>query len=195
MSRRNPFKAGVVGALLMAATLLASCSTVGAGSSPTPEPTPPWSSYTSDRYGYSIGLPAEWEVEVQAGEFDPFIKSNPFGIGVDTVAPPGSGRLHYDGVVGVGAARLAEAMPLEEFTKRVTRNYPCRPPAAEADGTLGGVPSREVELICANGVSWIQVTAIRDGTGYVMFLASKERPFMSSRPITRQLIDSFEFVD
>lgn len=187
----------LLAAVILAAVILAACTAIGAGPtpSPTPQPTPAWASYTSERYGYSIGHPVDWEVEVQDGEFDPFVKSNPFGIGVDSFVSPGSGRLRYDGVVGVGAAAVEPGMSLEEFTKRVTRVYPCRPPAATADGTLGGEPSREVEFVCSNGVSWIQVTAFHEGRGYVMFLASQVRPFMSSRPITRQLIDSFAFTD
>ena len=84
-------------------------------------------------------------------------------------------------------------MSRENFTNHVISGAPCRPHVAEDNGTLGGEPSRETEFVCPNGVSWIQVTAIRDGRGYVMLVAASERPFISNRPLARPFIESFAF--
>jgi hypothetical protein len=154
---------------------------------------PPLVVRDGERYDFRIGLPADWEIDPQSGTFDPFFKNTPWSVGLDTFAAPGDNRLSFDMVVAVGAAPVPADMSLESFTKRVIRAAPCRPHVAAGDGTLGGEPSRETEFVCPNAVSWIQVTAIHDGMGYVVLLAAKYRPYISSRPITRQIVETFAF--
>jgi hypothetical protein len=179
--------------LLVAALLLAACGNAGAAGSPTPEPLASLSPHNGDRYGYTVDLPADWELDEQSGDFDPFARNNPWSVGLDTHAAAGEGRFNFDMAVAVGAAPVEDGMTLERFTDHVIRGAPCRPHVAEDDGTLGGEPSRETEFVCPNGVSWLQVTAVHHGEGYVMLVAARERPFISSRPLARAIIESFAF--
>lgn len=179
--------------LVLVALLLAACTGPGAVGSPTPEPLPSLSPQAGDRYGYRVDLPATWELDEQSGTFDPFARNNPWSVGLDTFTAPGDGRFTFDMAVAVGAAEVEAGQSLESFTNHVISGAPCRPHVAEDDGTLGGEPSRETEFVCPNGVSWLQVTALHGGRGYVMLVAARERPFVSSRPLARTIIQSFAF--
>jgi hypothetical protein len=189
---------GIAGALI---TLVAAIGYVAAdrvGTEPAPVESSsaelPWVTFTSDRYGYSIEHPADWRVLEQAGEAT-MSRMEPRSAGTDTIASALASRYNgQDGAVVIWADELEEGESLDQFTARASGVTDCTTALPAEPTELGGEPARRHSFTCATW-DWLQLTAIHDDRGYVMWLVTTMAPPPQDRPINDQFVASFRFTD
>lgn len=163
-------------------------------SSADPSPTSSWETFTSDRFGYSIGHPSDWEIREQVGEVS-LQGLRPRHPGTDNIATPDSHQQGLrDGVVMIAVRDLQEEESLTEFTRAADEATTCGPPFGYDDVTLGGEPAEYSKFECAT-TFWVQVTAVHDGRGYLLWLISTTPPKADRRPINDQFLATFAFTD
>lgn len=184
--------------------VLAGCTAQGAG--PSSSAVPPhasaspsasakveWTSFSSDRYAYTLEHPADWVVRETPG--DVYIGGlRPGTPGTDLFIPPESARHGTDdGVVVVMAHDTLPDETLEEFTRRLSLGAACGSLGRARDPmTLGGEPA-EVRTFACGGHDWLQLTALRDGRGYVLWAVATTHPRPTNRPVNDAIIASFAF--
>ena len=160
-----------------------------------PSPTPAWVTFTSERYGYSIGHPADWQVREREGN----VNLSGLQIGsaaTDVIRSRDAMRQGGDdGVVVVTAHELESAESLADFTERVSTTAACETGGFALDGTELGGETAEQQIFECDVWDWLQVTALHDGRGYVIWLVATEPPLAHDRPINQQFLDSFRFTD
>jgi hypothetical protein len=162
------------------------------GASGDPGPSPSWETFTSDRYGYSVDHPAEWEVREQGGEVT-LGGLRPRHPGTDNFASPESHRLDLrDGVVMITARDLAEGESLTKFTEEADRATTCGPPFGYDTVTLDTEEAVYRKFECSS-TFWVQITAVHDGRGYLVWLISTTPPKADRRPVNDQFLESFRF--
>jgi hypothetical protein len=183
---------------------LVGCGGLGTGAEQTslsatpsaqPTPSPAWETFTSDRYGYSIGHPADWRVVEQPGNV--FLHGMRIGSpGTDLIASRDSLRFNSDdGVVVVSAHELEGTESLLEFTDRVSREAACGGSGHILDDiVLDGEPAGYRTFECG-GVNWIQSTALHGDRGYVIWAVAAAEPSALERPINDQFLATFQFTD
>ena len=181
--------------------LLAACAAAGGDAEPTrvpaPEPTPeqPWTTFTSERYAYSIDHPVDWRVLEQPGNVLP-VSQKLGSPGTDTLASNEAFRIGGDdGKLSMSAHPLEPGDSLKDFTDRFSRGAACGSNGAVQDPrTLGGEPAEVRRFTC--GVhTWLQVTTLRNDLGYVVWLVASVPPNPDDRPINDRFLDSFRFTD
>ncbi|HEX7171438.1 MAG TPA: hypothetical protein VF365_02400 [Candidatus Limnocylindria bacterium] len=59
---------------------------------------------------------------------------------------------------------------------------------------LGGEEAEVRSFVCA-GYTWLQITALHGGNGYVVWLVATAPPDPEQRPINDQLLGTFRFTD
>ena len=190
--------------IVAAALLLAGCAGLPSADTPaaTPSPSaaeatpsPAWLTFTSDRYAYSIGHPADWRVIEQAGSVS--LSGMKIGsAGTDTIGSRDSLRYNSDdGLVIVSAHDVEGDESLLEFTDRVSREAACGGSGHILDDTrLDDEPAGYRTFECGE-VDWIQVTALHGGRGYVVWAVAAVPPMAHERPINDQFLASFRFTD
>ena len=184
--------------------LLAACAAVG-GSGPTPDPTPdptpeptperPWTTFTSERYGYAIDHPDDWSVRQQFG--DVLSDGQKLGSpGTDTLASNEVFRIAGDdGKLSISAHPLEPGESLKDFTDRFSRGAACGSNGAVQDPRmLAGQPAEVRRFTCGQH-TWLQVTALHNDLGYVVWLVASLPPNPENRPINDRFLDSFRFTD
>jgi hypothetical protein len=183
-----------------AAVVLAACQAAGAGGSPsaptgTPVPTPiaEWATFESDRYGYAIDHPADWEPREKVGSAVPSIL-RPYNPGADFITTPYHHKATTRHGVQVAAAPVERGTDLMDFTNDV--HMSCGSPWAEEEITLGGEAAISRTFSCnGNRPVYVQITAIHHDMGYVVWLMTSERPHADDRDEYETIIDSFKFTD
>jgi hypothetical protein len=190
MARRR----GLVPLLLGA--LLAACQATAAPSAPpTPTPTPElrWETFVSERYGYSVEHPAHWEPREKVG-VAVFSVLRPFSPGTDIFTTPEDHKFYTRHGLQVAVAEVEPGTTLEDFTRAV--HMPCGGPTLNEEIVLDGEPALLRKFSCdSNRPVYLQVSALHDGRGYLLWLMTIQRPFAHERPEYRAIIDSFEFTD
>jgi hypothetical protein len=186
------------GALLI--LVLAACSaapspTPRPTADPTPDPTPvaEWATFTSERFGYAIDHPADWEAHVNPGT--PILRNlRPYVGGTDVIASLESHRFQHRHGLQVASLEVDPAQTLEELTNSV--HMPCGGPNHQEETTLDGEPALIRHFRCdGNHPVYIQATTIHEGRGYVLWLMTIEPPIATERPEYRHMLDSFAFTD
>jgi len=186
------------GALLL--LILAACTatpspTPQATAEPTPEPTPvaQWATFTSERFGYAIEHPADWEARQNPGT--PIIENlRPFVGGTDLIASLETHRFQHRHGVQVASLEVDPAQTLDEFTNSV--HMPCGGPNHEEETILDGEPALIRHFRCdGNHPVYLQATTFHEGRGYVLWFMTIEPPIATERPEYRQMLESFAFTD
>ena len=161
----------------------------------TPEPTPvaEWATFTSERYGYAIDHPADWQARESAGT--PIIPNlRPFVGGTDILASLETHRFKHRHGLLVASVELEPEQTLEEFTQSV--HMPCGGPFFHEAGTLDGEPSETRHFRCdGNHPVYLQVTALHEGRGYVLWFMTIEPPIATERAEYQHMLQSFGFTD
>jgi hypothetical protein len=174
---------------LAVALIAAACSAAPAASDPataSPEPSasPALVSFASERFGYSIRHPGDWDVLERPGEFE-LTALRPRHPGTDTLGTPDSHKFDIlDGIVVVGARELAEGETLDDFTTEASAATRCGP-HGRGTTTLDGEPADLRKFECG-GTRWVQVTAEHDGRGYLVWV---------TRPLKEDFLTGFAFTD
>lgn len=171
--------------LLAVALAAVGCSQLSpASGSAEPSASPAPVTFRSERYGYSIDHPPEWEVLECPGEFS-LSALRPRHPGTDTIGTPESHKFDIlDGIVVVGARELAAGESLEEFTDEASAATACGPHGSGTT-TLAGEPADLRKFECG-GTWWHQVTAVHDGRGYMVWV---------TRPLRDAFLAGFAFTD
>lgn len=115
--------------------------------------------------------------------------------GTDLIAPPEYFRSRSeDGVLVVSAHELLEGESLSDFAGRVSRESACGGSFGIEETRLDGEPAESRRREC-DFWEWIEITAIHDGRGYVVWAVSTTGPAPRDRPINDQFLESFSFTD
>lgn len=182
--------------MTLMALLLGACAlSVGplpVSQAPSPTPTPAWTTFTSDRFAYSIDIPAGWEVLERVGEVS-LPGARPRYPGTDTISTPqGHREDSRDETVVIAAREMADGESLEDWTELASSATPC-PSFGHDTRTLGGEQADLRKFECG-GVFWTQLTAVHGGRGYMVWLVSTS-PRPEGRPINDHFLQSFAFAD
>jgi hypothetical protein len=187
---------GVIAPLLLATFILGAC---GAGADASPSATPSegpieWTTFVSDRYGYAIDHPSDWRVVEQFGVPPIISMVRPFDEGADFIASDDAHRFKSRHGLQVVAVEAEAGQTLAEFTQSV--HMPCGGPNAEQAMTLAGEEAVYRTFRCnSNRPVYIQVTALHEGRGYLLWLMTSFPPNADERPEYQAMIESFEFTD
>jgi hypothetical protein len=181
-----------------AACLLVACQ-LGEGADPpgptaTPTPGPiEWTRFTSDRYGYAIDHPSDWNALEKMG-VSAVTALKPYGGGTDIFATADNLKWQARHGVQVAVFEIEDGISLEEFTRSVHRS--CGGAVDSEPSTLGDAPAIWGRFSCnLDRPTYVQVTALHDGRGYVLWLMSSEPPRAHERPEYEAILESFEFTD
>ena len=194
MARRH----GALASLLLAATILAACGTT-AGQSPTaPVPTPSegpieWVTFESDRHGYAIEHPDDWRVVQQPGT--PAISVlKPFSPGVDILGNDETHRYRLRHGLQVATVEVEAGLSLQDFTASV--HMPCGGPSKDESIVVDGEPAMRQRFACSGNLPiYVQVTALHEGRGYVLWFMTSIGEHADERPGYQAMLDSFAFTD
>jgi hypothetical protein len=187
---------GVIAPLLLATFILGAC---GAGADASPSATPSegpieWTTFVSDRYGYAVDHPADWRVVEQFGVPPVISMVRPFDEGADFIASDDAHRFKSRHGIQVVAVETEAGQTLEDFTQSV--HMPCGGPNAEQATKLAGEEAVYRTFRCnSNRPVYIQVTALHEGRGYLLWLMTSFPPNADERPEYQSMIESFEFTD
>lgn len=190
--------------VVLGGLLLAGCVGLQSGDAVTGVPTPSsaqpapsaaWVTFTSDRYAYSIGHPADWRAVEQVGS--PSLAGMEIGeSGTDVFGPPDHFRYASDdGVVVLSAHELLDGETLADFSDRVSEEAACGGGSfAHEEAQLDGEPAESRRFECSIW-EWRQITALHGGRGYVVWFVTTTGESSVARPINQQFLDSFRFTD
>ena len=185
-------------AVLLATTILAAC-----GGAPDPSPGSPaadpsegpiaWVSFESDRGGYRIDHPDDWRVVEQPGV--PVISGlKPFSAGVDILGTDDTFRYKMRHGLQVAVAELEDSVTLADFTQSV--HMPCGGPSLDEPVTVDGERGVYRRFACnSNRPVYVQVTALHEGRGYVLWFMTSVGTHADERPGYQAMLDSFAFTD
>jgi len=194
MARRH----GPIASLLLAASILAACGGTAGASPSAPAVSPSegpieWVTFESDRYGYAIDHPADWRVVKQPGT--PALSvMKPWSPGVDIIANEEAHRYKMRHGLQVAVVEVEDGLTLADFTRSV--HMPCGGPSLDEAITVDGEPAMYRRFACnSNRPVYIQVTALHDGRGYVLWFMTSIGQHADERPGYQAMIDSFAFTD
>lgn len=194
-------------ALLLATTMVLSACVADAADAPatpsatlrptaTAQPSPSVASttFTSERYGYSLQHPGDWVMREVTGDLylDGMRPKSP---GTDNLVPPLARRIGgEDGYVVISAHELLPNETLDEFSLRAAEATRCGPGSGWEPRTLGGEEALTRFFACG-GYSWLQYAAFHAKRGYVVWLVATDAPLPQNRPVNDAILASFEFTD
>ena len=195
MHTRAAARAALLVVTVLAACVAAPVSTPDPTVEPTPEPTPvaEWATFASERYGYAIDHPADWQAREGVGT--PVIANlRPFQGGVDIIASLETHRFQHRHGLQVNSVVVEPEQTLVEFTNSVL--MPCGGPNFQEETTLDGEPAVVRHFRCdGNHPVYLQVTAFHEGRAYVLWFMTIEAPVATERPEYREMLASFAFTD
>jgi hypothetical protein len=192
--RYQPLRALVVAAacLLVACELGQGADPPDPTATPTPEPIE-WTRFTSDRYGYAMDHPSDWQALEKVG-VSAVTALKPYGGGTDIFATADNLKWQTRHGMQVASFEVEDGTTLEDFTRSV--HMPCGGAAASEQWVLDGEPAIWRRFSCnLDRPTYVQVTALHAGRGYVLWLMSSEPPRAHERPEYDVILESFEFTD
>src|SRR5688572_23225195 len=163
--------------------------------SATPEPTPvtSWTTFTSERFAYTIDYPADWRAVEGAGTAN-VSELRPFTGGSDMIASEEAYRFKHRQGLQVASVELEPGQTLEEFTQSV--HMPCGGSHAHEETALDGEPAVHRRFRCdGNHPVYLQVTALHEGRGYVLWFMTIEPPLAFERPEYASMLESFAWTE
>jgi hypothetical protein len=189
---------GAIAPLLLAATILAACG-AAAGPSPSAPVVDPsegpiaWVTFESDRHGYAIDHPDDWRVVEQPGT--PAVSVlKPFSPGVDILGNDDTHRYRLRHGLQVATVEVERGLTLEDFTRSV--HMPCGGPSKDEPITVDGERALRQRFACSGNLPiYVQVTALHEGRGYVLWFMTSIGEHADKRASYRAMIDSFDFTD
>ena len=194
MARRH----GAVASLLLAASILAACGGTGGPvpSSPVADPSErpiSWVTFESDRHGYAIDHPDDWRVVEQPGT--PALSVlKPFSPGVDILGNDDTHRYRLRHGLQVATVEVTDGVTLEDFTASV--HMPCGGPSKDEPIVVDGERAMRQRFACSGNLPiYVQVTALHEGRGYVLWFMTSIGEHADKRPGYQAMIDSFAFTD
>lgn len=193
----TPRAAALVALLLI--TILAACQAAPTASdvppSDTPAPTPvaAWTTFTSERFAYAIDHPADWRAVEGAGTAN-ISELRPFTGGSDMIASEETHRFKHRHGLQVAVVEPEAGQTLDAFTQSV--HMPCGGPFEHEETTLDGEPAVQRSFRCdGNHPVYLQVTALHEGRGYLLWFMTIEPPLAPERPEYLTMLESFAFTE
>ena len=184
---------------LLVITILAACQAATPSVTPepsgTPAPTPvaAWATFTSERFAYAIDHPADWRAVEGAGTAN-ISELRPFTGGSDMIASLETHRFKHRHGLQVAVVEAEAGQTLDEFTQSV--HMPCGGPFEHEETTLDGEPAVQRNFRCdGNHPVYLQVTALHEGRGYLLWFMTIEPPLAFERPEYRTMLESFSFTE
>jgi hypothetical protein len=184
---------------LLLITILAACQAATPSASPrpsdTPAPTPvaAWTTFTSERFAYAIDHPADWRAVEGAGTAN-ISELRPFTGGSDMIASEETHRFKHRHGLQVAVVEPEAGQTLEEFTQSV--HMPCGGPFEHEETTLDGEPAMQRSFRCdGNHPVYLQLTALHEGRGYLLWFMTIEPPLAPERPEYLTMLESFAFTE
>jgi hypothetical protein len=145
-----------------------------------------------DRKLFSL-TPTHWEPLEKVGSAV-FSVLRPYSPGTDIFTTPEDHKVYTRHGLQVAVAEVEPGTTLEDFTRAV--HMPCGGPTRNEEIVLDGEPAVLRKFSCdLNHPVYLQVSALHEGRGYLLWLMTVAPPFADERPEYRAIIDSFEFTD
>lgn len=185
---RSGFRGLAIAASLCAALVATGC---GSGDSGPPSTKPRTEAFVSDRYDFSVALPAgsirqdatvDWDASCLCGLDDPA-----------WAAASVDGR-----TLAVVAKAVDSDTDLAGWRARIVELAPsvCHDSKAATEATLGGADALAWTASCSDGYNVIKLVALHHGRGYVVLFASPTSESVAdNQKAFDSLISSFEFVE